>query len=249
MTPINEMNSLPQNGSGIEQNIVHSFAQFSIGEESGQSRKSSVFQIGLQRVCKRLFDILFASILFIFSFPAFVLILFVISITSPGPVILWEDRIGQNGKRFKLWKFRTQYSEKSQNAYRKSMQAMILDEEVNQEEVITHYLRLLEHSLTPVGKLIQSASLDDLPQLFNILMGQMSFVGPRPHQPFEVEEYKSWYKRRLSVKPGITSWSRLKIKVTPKNYEEAILYDLWYVDHWSFGLDLRILFKTIPLGF
>ena len=82
--------------------------------------------------------------------------------------------------------------------------------------------------------------------LFNIFLGEMSFVGPRPHPVYEVEEYKEWYKRRLNVKPGLTGWSKLNLRLTPKNYEEAILYDLWYVDHWSLGLDIRIILLTIP---
>lgn len=249
MIRFDEMSPLPQNGNGIEQNIMDSFAQFSIGGESAQIDERSVFPMGLQKVSKRLFDIFFAMVLFVFSLPVFIIIAITVNFSSPGPILIAEERIGRNGKRFRLWKFRTQYSEKSHNAYRQSLREMILDDDVNQEEVIAHYLRLLDHSLTPVGRLIQSASLDDLPQLLNILWGQMSFVGPRAHQPHEVDDYKSWYKRRLSVKPGITSWSRLKIKATPKNYEEAILYDLWYVDHWSLGLDLQILLKTVPLGF
>jgi lipopolysaccharide/colanic/teichoic acid biosynthesis glycosyltransferase len=88
--------------------------------------------------------------------------------------------------------------------------------------------------------------MDELPQLFNIFLGHMSFVGPRPHPDYEVCEYKEWYNRRLEVKPGLTGWSKLNLRLTPQNYEESIMYDIWYVDHWSLWMDMKIIMKTIP---
>ena len=116
----------------------------------------------------------------------------------------------------------------------------------SQGELVANYINHVEGRTTRLGRFLRASSLDELPQLINILVGEMSMVGPRPHPVYEVNEYKSWYKRRLDVKPGLTGWSKLNLRLTPNNYEEAILYDLWYVDNWTIGLDLRIILLTVP---
>ena len=116
----------------------------------------------------------------------------------------------------------------------------------NRVELLAEYINYVDEKTTPIGRFLRATSLDEIPQLINIILGDMSIVGPRPHPVYEVNEYKEWYKRRLTVKPGLTGWSKLNLRCTPKNYEEAVLYDLWYVDNWNLVLDLRIILQTVP---
>ena len=120
------------------------------------------------------------------------------------------------------------------------------EEEEDRIAMLAKYIDYLDKRTTKVGRFLRASSLDELPQLINVFLGEMSLVGPRPHPEYEVKEYKEWYHRRLDVKPGLTGWSKLNLRCTPRNYEESILFDLWYVDHWSLGLDLRIFLMTVP---
>jgi lipopolysaccharide/colanic/teichoic acid biosynthesis glycosyltransferase len=139
------------------------------------------------------------------------------------------------------------HSQNSENEHRQYVESLLdQNDQKNNEELLEKYVEYLDRRITKVGRFLRASSLDELPQLFNILMGDMSLVGPRPHPAYEVNSYKKWYRRRLNVKPGLTGWSKLNLRFTPENYEEAVLYDLWYVDNWSIGLDFRILLMTIP---
>lgn len=201
----------------------------------------------IHKTAKRIFDILFSIVLIVFSIPLFFVIAAAIKLSSKGPVFFRQDRVGLNGTHFLIWKFRTMRVEQSKRTHQQFVQNLLNDEEnENNEALLKEYLSYLDERLTLVGRFLRASSLDELPQLFNIFKGEMSFVGPRPHPVYEVDEYKEWYKRRLHVKPGLTGWSKINLRLTPKNYEEAILFDLWYVDHWSFLLDLRILLLTVP---
>jgi lipopolysaccharide/colanic/teichoic acid biosynthesis glycosyltransferase len=201
----------------------------------------------IDKVSKRIFDVVFSILLIIFSIPVLGLIAAAVKFTSTGPVFFRQQRAGIKGKHFEIWKFRTMSVESSKREHQQFVQDLLKDEENEKsEELLKEYLSYLDKRLTPIGRFLRTSSLDELPQLFNIFMGDMSFVGPRPHPVYEVDEYKEWYKRRLHVKPGLTGWSKINLRLTPKNYEEAILFDLWYVDHWSFFLDLRIMLLTIP---
>ena len=138
--------------------------------------------------------------------------------------------------------------EDQESEHKEYIQYLLNEENENGErtDILHKYVLFLDGRITRVGRFLRLTSLDELPQLINIFAGNMSFVGPRPHPIYEVEEYKEWYHRRLDVKPGLTGWSKLNLRCTPKNYEESILYDLWYVDNQSILLDLRIIIKTIP---
>ena len=200
-----------------------------------------------RKIVKRLIDITISSILIIFSLPLLLIIALAVKLTSSGSIFFRQERIGYRGKLFKIWKFRTMKPEDTKEEHQKYIQFLLKENyNVDNDELLAKYIAYVDERITKIGQFLRASSLDELPQLFNIFLGDMSFVGPRPHPVYEVEEYKEWYKRRLNVKPGLTGWSKLNLRLTPKNYEEAILYDLWYVDHWSLSLDIRIILLTVP---
>ncbi len=174
---------------------------------------------------KRIIDLVGTLIGLLISLPLYPLIIFYIKKDSPGPAMIRQKRVGQNGETFTLYKFRT----------------MRLDTEL--------YAGAPRHSddprITKAGKILRQYSLDELPQFWNVLRGEMSLVGPRPEMPFIVAKYTDWQKIRLQAKPGITGiWQILGRKDLP--LEENIEYDLYYVFHQSFFLDLAIILRTVP---
>lgn len=176
-------------------------------------------------IMKRFLDVIIATAGLIVVLPFFPLIALYIRSESSGKVVIRQDRIGKNGKRFMIYKFRT----------------MIVDTELYASAPRNNH----DPRITRVGNFLRKYSLDELPQLWNVLKGEMSIVGPRPEMPFIVEKYEPWQKVRLEVKPGITGlWQILGRKDLP--LEENIEYDLYYVFNQSLFLDLAIIFKTIP---
>jgi exopolysaccharide biosynthesis polyprenyl glycosylphosphotransferase len=145
--------------------------------------------------------------------------------SSPGPVFYVQERVGQGGRPFRLVKFRT----------------MVVGAD-------RHGTRLHESDplITPVGRWLRRFSLDELPQLFNVLAGEMSLVGPRPAPTRVVERMSPAQRRRLAVRPGLTGWAQVQGRNTLP-WADRILLDLWYVDHWSLWLDLQILYRTVAV--
>jgi len=179
-----------------------------------------------KRVYKRTFDVLFSTISLIFTFPLWLVILAAIKLDSLGPGVITQVRIGENGKTFKMYKFRTM-------KYDTSL--------YNKAPVAKNDARI-----TKVGKLLRRFSLDELPQFINILRGEMSVVGPRPEMPFIVKKYTYWEKKRLEIKPGLTGlWQILGRKDLPLH--ENLEYDFYYINNQSFALDIVIIVKTIPI--
>lgn len=231
----------------IEDSINASLWNFTL---AGHSENLSLFQKAIfytRKSGKRIIDIIISSMLILFSLPLLAIIALVIKLTSEGSIFFHQERIGYRGKPFKIWKFRTMKTESTKEEHQRYIKFLLKENyNVDNDELLAKYIAYVDERITKIGKFLRASSLDELPQLFNIFLGDMSFVGPRPHPIYEVDEYKEWYKRRLNVKPGLTGWSKLNLRLTPKNYEEAILYDLWYVDNWSLGLDLRIILLTVP---
>ncbi len=160
-----------------------------------------------------------------------------VKLSSPGPVFFAQTRVGLSGRQFKMLKFRSMYSDAEQR------QAELLA----QNEMSGPVFKMTnDPRITPVGKWMRKFSLDELPQLWNVFVGDMSLVGPRPPIPKEVEQYERWQRRRLSMKPGITClW-----QVGGRNeidFDSWMKLDMEYIDNWSLGLDLKILLKTIPV--
>ena len=185
---------------------------------------------------KRLLDVSVSLLLLMLAMPVIVIAALAIRLTSPGSVLFKQERLGLNGRIFTLYKFRT----------------MIEDAHERREEV-SHlntmngpvFKAKADPRVTPIGRILRKFSLDELPQLWNVLKGDMSLVGPRPPIPEEVESYRRWHRRRLSMKPGLTClW-----QVSGRNeidFDRWMELDLQYIDNWSPSLDFKILLRTIP---
>jgi lipopolysaccharide/colanic/teichoic acid biosynthesis glycosyltransferase len=170
-------------------------------------------------------DILVSSMgMFIFS-PLGVLMLILIKLDSKGPIFFKQERVGKDGYPFQIFKFRTMV----EGAVHMGAGYLIEKDDFR---------------ITRVGKFLRRTSLDELPQLINILRGEMSLVGPRPTLRYQVEQYDDWQKRRLLVKPGVTGWAQIHGR-NELSWNERIEYDIWYLEHWSVSLDLKILMKTL----
>jgi len=187
---------------------------------------------------KQLIDIVISFIAFVVLIPLYIVIAILIKATSPGPVFYYQERYGLNGRRFKLIKFRT----------------MVVDAEKQREallsknEMIGPAFKLTnDPRVTAIGNLLRKASLDELPQIWNILRGEMSLVGPRPPIPAEVEQYDDWHRRRIRMRPGLTCLWQISGRNKIKDFNNWVKLDLEYIDQWSLWLDLKILFKTIPI--
>ncbi len=190
----------------------------------------------LDLAAKRAFDLLFASLILILSIPLFVLIALAVKLDSRGPVLFRQTRCGLNGRRFTILKFR-------------SMRA---DAETRKGEVA--HLNQMDGPafkasddprVTRVGWILRKFSLDELPQFWNVLKGEMAVVGPRPPVPEEVEKYQRWQRRRLSMRPGLTCLWQISGR-SKLDFDTWMKLDLEYIDTWSLKLDFWILLKTIP---
>jgi exopolysaccharide biosynthesis polyprenyl glycosylphosphotransferase len=184
---------------------------------------------------RRMIDFVGSLLLISILSPLFLMITLLIRLDSPGPAIYRQVRCGLNGRKFTFYKFRS----------------MVQGAEKQQSDLIAYnmmdgpvFKMKNDPRVTRVGRFLRKTSLDELPQLFNVLRGDMSFVGPRPPIPEEVEKYESWQRRRLSMRPGITGlW-----QVSGRNqidFQRWMKLDLEYIDHWSLWLDFKILIKTI----
>lgn len=197
-------------------------------------RRTPSSEVGL--ALKRVVDILGSLVLILASGPVMIGVAIGIKLSSPGPIVFKQIRAGRNGRKFTMLKFRS----------------MVVDAEAK-KAALAHLNEMdgpvfkikRDPRITPIGAFIRKTSLDELPQFFNILFGDMSLVGPRPPLPSEVEQYKPWQRRRLSVKPGLTGlW-----QVSGRNnvdFEEWMRLDLRYIDDWSLWLDAKILLRTVP---
>ena len=185
---------------------------------------------------KRTMDIILAAFGMIVTAIVSIPIGILIKCTSKGPILFRQRRIGQNGRLFYIYKFRT----------------MHVDAEKRKQELLRHnemksVMFKMENDprLTPCGKFLRKFSLDELPQLFNVLRGDMSLVGPRPPLREEVAQYSPWQRRRLSVKPGLSGFWQVSGRNNVTDFDTVVKQDLEYIDKWSLWLDLKILFKTI----
>lgn len=194
---------------------------------------------GGQRVAKRLFDILVSATLIVFTSPVMILVSVIVKSGSPGPVLFRQERVGMEGATFKMLKFRSMVV----NAERQ-LSALASK---NQGSGVLFKIRD-DPRITPVGKFLRRYSLDELPQLFNVLIGSMSLVGPRPPLPHEVEAYERDVRRRLLVKPGLTGLWQVSGR-SNLSWQDSVRLDLYYVENWSLAGDLIILLRTVRAVF
>lgn len=190
----------------------------------------------IQFTLKRLFDIVASLVALVLLFPLFLAVSILIKLSSKGPVFFKQKRVGQYGKIFEILKFRSMISnaEKLKNTLQ------------NQNEQSGPVFKIgNDPRITKIGKFIRKYSIDELPQLINVLVGDMSIVGPRPALYEEVMKYEDWQRRRLSMKPGITCiW-----QVSGRNnisFEKWMYLDMQYIDHWNLWKDFNLILKTIP---
>jgi exopolysaccharide biosynthesis polyprenyl glycosylphosphotransferase len=190
-----------------------------------------------QRAIKRLFDIAAAAAGLLVLSPLLLGVALIIKLTSRGPIFFHQERVGLHGRRFKMLKFRSMVV----NAEALKAQLAARNEQSGPVFKIKNDPRI-----TPIGRFIRKYSIDELPQLINVLRGDMSVVGPRPPVPPEVAQYEPWQRRRLSVRPGLTCiW-----QVSGRNqisFEEWMYLDMQYIDHWSLKSDMSLILKTLPV--
>ncbi|MFC0266604.1 undecaprenyl-phosphate glucose phosphotransferase [Kushneria aurantia] len=192
---------------------------------------------GSARLVKRAEDLILGSLIMLLCLPLYAAIALAVRLSSPGPVLFKQYRTGLNGKRFKVYKFRS----------------MVMHDEPPGQ--VTQASRQ-DARFTRVGAFLRRTSLDELPQFFNVLQGRMSIVGPRPHALVHNDHYKELvesYMQRHMVKPGITGWAQVKgyrgQTDTLEKMQGRVERDLWYIENWTLGLDLWVIFRTVVIGF
>ena len=207
-------------------------AEYIVGQRAMSENVSLLYLFG-----KRIFDIFAALMALILLAPVFLLIGIIIKINSPGPVLFIQKRNGFKGKAFGMYKFRS----------------MVLDAEIRFKEVedkneVSGYMFKIKNDprITKVGKIIRKTSIDELPQLINVIKGEMSIVGPRPPIGREVQKYDPWHNLRLSVKPGITGLWQISGR-NALGFEDMCRLDLKYIRERGFMYDLKIIIKTVPV--
>ena len=202
---------------------------------------------GLSRKMKRFIDIVGSVLALIIFSPIFAVIAAAIKLTSQGPVLFRQERVGLWGEHFVFLKFRSMYVKQGENPHKNYIEKLIRNNQSantsGSGEEIVFKLRD-DPRITPIGKFLRKSSLDELPQLINVLRGEMSLVGPRPPIPYEVDIYDTWHRMRLlSVKPGITGlWQVMGRSST--TFDEMVRMDLKYVTEWSIWQDIKIILKT-----
>jgi exopolysaccharide biosynthesis polyprenyl glycosylphosphotransferase len=189
-----------------------------------------------QLFAKRALDVIVSATLLILLSPLMLIISVLIKLTSKGPVFYRQLRCGLGGRRFNVYKFRSMVD---------GAEKMRADLEHLNEADGPVFKIADDPRVTVVGKWLRRLSLDELPQLWNILKGEMSFIGPRPPRPEEVEKYESWQRRRLRMRPGMTCLWALEGR-SRLSFDRWMQLDLSYIDDWSLWLDAKIFFKTIP---
>jgi exopolysaccharide biosynthesis polyprenyl glycosylphosphotransferase len=200
---------------------------------------SSTPQASWQSVLKQVLDFVLALLMLIVLAVPLAVIALLIKVTSPGPIFFRQQRSGLNGHPFTIYKFRTMVT----NAEQLKHELAAMNEMSGPVFKVTNDPRI-----TPIGRLLRKFSLDEFPQLFNVLRGEMSLVGPRPLPVDEVKRFNDLaHRRRLSVKPGLTCLWQISGRNNVKDFKDWVRLDLEYIDNWSFWLDLKILWWTIPV--
>ncbi len=184
---------------------------------------------------KRLMDIVVSASVLVLGAPVWLAVAAAIRLTSPGPAIYSQERVGRNGKTYIMYKFRSMYQDA-------------------ESRTGPQWASKNDPRITPMGRFIRKTRLDEIPQFINVLKGEMTLVGPRPERPFFVEQLKQeipWYVRRIKMKPGITGWAQVKHKydASIEDVKQKVLYDLYYFENMSLSLDIKILVRTIMVVF
>ncbi|HEU0051505.1 MAG TPA: sugar transferase [Patescibacteria group bacterium] len=203
---------------------------------------------GWGKIAKRGFDIFFSLLVLIISSPIFLAVSLAILLQDGLPVIFQNERVGENGRRFRLYKFRSMWRSYSigpqfekNNKKNIEFEKQLIESNGIKEGPV--YKIANDPRVMPVGRFTRRWSIDELTQFINVLKGEMSIVGPRPHQPREVEQYQTRHLRVLDIKPGITGMAQISGR-SDLTFDEEVRLDTWYLEHWSPWLDLMIILKT-----
>jgi lipopolysaccharide/colanic/teichoic acid biosynthesis glycosyltransferase len=243
-------------GTGQMNEIHISFHVFpdDLGTQGGGSADFSLYPDFLQegemkkaaRLIKRAIDIAGSLVALIVLSPVLLPVALAIKLTSKGPILFKQTRVGQYGVRFTFLKFRSMYFGNNPQIHQDYVRRLISGEDNGAKGGANGGVYKIKDDprVTPLGRFLRKTSLDELPQLFNVLKGEMSLVGPRPPIPYEVEAYDIWHRRRfLEVAPGITGLWQVKARSRTK-FEDMVRLDLEYARTWSLGLDFKILLET-----
>jgi lipopolysaccharide/colanic/teichoic acid biosynthesis glycosyltransferase len=195
-----------------------------------------------QTVARRLIDIVFAGAVVLVLAPVLIAVAIAIRLDSSGPALFRQRRVGYGEREFTLFKFRSMCPDADPRGHREYVTALIRGKAANGGRKDLYKLAV-DDRITPVGRWIRRWSLDELPQLFNVIAGDMALVGPRPAIPYEVAEYPSWYLDRFSVKPGLTGLWQVSGR-NERTYEEMVRLDIEYAERRSLLLDLSIIART-----
>jgi len=196
---------------------------------------------------KRCFDIALSLVALVLLAPVHLLLALVVKLTSPGPAIFRQKAVGKGGRLFDFYKFRSMYSGAPTDVHRQAVRQV-----VQRGEPVAHdsegrpiFKIVSDPRVTPVGRILRKYSVDELPQLYNVLRGDMSLVGPRPPLPYEAELYDAFQRQRLLVPPGMTGLAQVRARHRA-SFEEMVKYDLEYIRRQSLLLDLKLMLWTIP---
>ena len=199
-------------------------------------------QAGYQ-IAKRVMDVGLCLLALPLALPLMIICAVVIYIDSPGPVFFVQERIGKGGRLFRMYKFRTMQPKFDDSLHRAFMKAFVNGQAVN-ENGKRVYKPIQPSQVTSFGRILRKTSLDELPQLINVLKGEMSLVGPRPNVPWEVAEYQSWHYRRLEVLPGMTGLAQVRGR-SCVSFDDIVRYDIEYLEKQSLIMDIKILWWTV----
>ena len=189
-----------------------------------------------QNIIKRIIGFLMALILVILLSPLLLIIAIAIKCESKGPVLFKQKRVGKHKKLFEIYKFRSMYIDAEER--KKELEAQ------NEMQGLMFKMEN-DPRITKVGKFIRKTSIDELPQFYNIVKGDMSLVGTRPPTEDEFEQYNSHYRRRISMTPGLTGLWQISGRSEIVDFDDVVKYDLEYIDNWTLGLDITILLQTV----
>jgi exopolysaccharide biosynthesis polyprenyl glycosylphosphotransferase len=226
----------------VQDGMQDASAQSSALDELAALELASQLTIQPGLVTKRVIDIVFGTLIFLVVLVPGLLIALAVRLNSRGAALYTSYRVGKGGKLFKMFKFRTMY----------------LNDETEHRQAAQERLERGEHMgkpdddprITPIGRVLRKYSIDEFPQIINVLRGEMSLIGPRPCLPYEMEYFEDWHKRRFLVLPGLTGlWQVTGRQIEGLSLHDAMILDVFYADNFTIWLDVKILLKTIPIVF
>lgn len=208
--------------------------------------KPSFRTVRIYPAIKRVVETVLSIVVLFLLAPVFLLIILVIRWDSPGPALFRQTRVGKGGKPFTVYKFRTMYRDIDRKAHQAFLIAFVHGQIGDDENEADVFKPARKHQITRLGRFLRKTSLDELPQLINVIKGEMTLIGPRPNVRFEVEAYQDWHRKRLQVLPGITGLAQVNGR-SSLTFDQIVRYDIEYMENECLMLDLKILWRTFPV--